>query len=224
MNIFLETLQWLVDPVNWSGPSGIPVRTAQHIALTLLVTLIACIIALPLGAWMGHTRRGQATIALAVNGSRALPTLGLVTLFALWLGIGLQAPLLSLVILALPSVLAATYSGITSVPQPTVDAARAMGNTSLQTLTKVELPLALPVIGGGIQSALVQVVATATIAAYVSDVGLGRFIFAGLKSRDYPEMLGGSLLVIILALLVTAAAAAVGRIHTSRSHLERKSS
>jgi osmoprotectant transport system permease protein len=99
-----------------------------------------------------------------------------------------------------------------------------MGNTSLQTLTRVELPLALPVIGGGIQSALVQVVATATIAAYVADVGLGRYIFTGLKSRDYPEMLGGSLLVIVLALLVTAVAAAIGRLHRSRSHLERNPS
>ncbi|MDF2506169.1 MAG: hypothetical protein K0Q52_28 [Microbacterium sp.] len=211
MNVLLAALGWLADPAHWTGPDGIVTRTAQHVGLTLTVTAIACLVALPLGAWMGHTRRGQSTIALVANGARALPTLGLVTLLALWLGIGLRAPVIALVVLALPSVLAATYSGVISVPRDLVDSARAMGHTSLQTLRRIELPLALPVIGGGIQSALLQVIATATIAAYVADVGLGRYIFAGLKSRDYPQMLAGSLLVIALALLCAAAAAVISR-------------
>ena len=213
MNLFTETIAWFADPAHWTGPSGIPTRTAQHIAITILVTLMTVVVAVPLGAWMGHSHRGQATIAAAANATRALPTLGLVTLLALWLGIGLGAPMIALVILAIPSVLAATYAGVANVPRPTVDAARAMGHTSVQTLTKIELPLALPVIGGGIQSAMLQVIATATVAAYVADVGLGRYIFAGLKSRDYPEMLAGSILVIILALVVTAVATGAGRLH-----------
>lgn len=213
MNLLADTAAWLLDPAHWTGPGGIPARTGQHLALTLLVTAIAVTIAVPLGSWMGHRRRGEATIAATANAARALPTLGLVTLFALWLGIGLPAPVLALVILAIPSVLAAAYSGIASIQRPTVDAARALGHTPLQTLARVEMPLALPVIAGGIQSALLQVVATATIAAYVADTGLGRYIFAGLKSRDYPEMLAGSLLVITLALAVTAAAAGVGRLY-----------
>jgi osmoprotectant transport system permease protein len=176
MNLLPETLAWLADPAHWSGSDGIPTRLAQHLGLTLAVTLLACAVALPIGAWMGHARRGEATIATIVNGSRALPTLGLVTLFALGLGIGLQAPVIALVILAVPSILAATYSGISAASGSAVDAARALGHTGWQTLTRVELPLALPVIGGGIQSALLQVVATATIAAYVADVGLGRYI------------------------------------------------
>lgn len=213
MNLPAETAAWLLDPAHWTGPRGIPVRLAEHLGVTLIVTLIAIVLGVPLGAWMGHRRRGQATVAAAANTARALPTLGLVTIFALWLGIGLQAPIIALVILALPSVLAASYSGIASVPQPTVDAARALGHTPWQTVARVELPLALPVIGGGIQSALLQVVATATIAAYVADIGLGRYIFTGLKSRDYPEMLAGSLLVIALALLLTAVASGIGRTH-----------
>jgi osmoprotectant transport system permease protein len=221
MNLFGETLLWLADPNHWTGPDGIPTRLAQHVALTLTVIAIAGVIALPIGAWMGHTRRGEATIATLVNGSRALPTLGLVTLFALWLGIGVRAPLIALVILAIPSIVAATYSGISSASPAAVEAARALGHTSWQTLTRVEAPLAMPTIGGGFQSALVQVVATATIAAYVADVGLGRYIFAGLKSRDYPEMLAGSVLTIMLALLVTAAAAGVGHLYRMLTINER---
>ena len=84
----------------------------------------------------------------------------------------------------------------------TIDAARAVGMREVQIVGKVELPLSLPIVVGGIRSATLQIIATATLAAYVSDFGLGRFIFAGLKTRDYGEMLGGSLLVIILALVV----------------------
>jgi osmoprotectant transport system permease protein len=210
MNLLLEALAWLGDPAHWAGPNGIPTRVLQHVALTLVVVLIAALIALPTGMWMGHRRRGEATIAALANGARALPTLGLVTLFALALGIGLRAPTIALVILAIPSILGATYSAISAVPRASVDAARSIGHTEAQTLWQVEVPIALPTIGGGIQSALLQVVATATVAAYVADVGLGRYIFAGLRARDYPQMLAGSLLVISLALLITAAAHAIG--------------
>jgi osmoprotectant transport system permease protein len=221
MNLILEAFAWLGDPANWVGPDGIPTRVAQHLALAIGVTVIAAAIALPIGMWMGHRRRGQATIALIANGARALPTLGLVTLFALALGIGIQAPAIALVILAIPSILAAAYSGISSVPRASVDAAVSLGHTPTQTLRRIELPIALPVIGGGIQSALLQVVATATIAAYVADVGLGRYIFAGLRSRDYPQMLAGSILVIGLALLITAAAGATAALHRRITHPER---
>ena len=223
MNLAGETLMWLVDPLHWTGPNGIPTRLAQHVGITIAVIAIASAIALPIGAWMGHTRRGEVTIATLVNGSRALPTLGLVTLFALWLGIGVRAPIIALVILAIPSIVAATYSGISSASRSAVEAARALGHTSWQTLSRVEAPLAMPTIGGGLQSALLQVVATATIAAYVADVGRGRYIFAGLKSRDYPEMLAGSLLVILLAFVSTAAAAGVGRLYRRLTTHERTS-
>jgi osmoprotectant transport system permease protein len=123
-------------------------------------------------------------------------------LFALWLGIGLQAPILALVILAIPPLLAGAYAGLESVDRRTIDAARAVGMRETQIVGKVELPLSLPIIVGGIRSAALQIIATATLAAYVADFGLGRFIFEGLKTRDYGEMLGGSILVIILALVV----------------------
>jgi osmoprotectant transport system permease protein len=106
------------------------------------------------------------------------------------------------VILAIPPLLAGAYAGFESVDRRTIDAARAMGMREDQIVGKVELPLSMPIVVGGIRSATLQIIATATLAAYVADFGLGRFIFAGLKTRDYGEMLGGSLLVIVLALVV----------------------
>ena len=130
------------------------------------------------------------------------PTLGLLTLFGIWIGIGLAAPIIALVILAIPPLLAGAYAGFESVDRGTIDAARAVGMRESQIVRKVELPLGMPIVVGGIRSATLQIIATATLAAYIADDGLGRFIFAGLKTRDYAEMLGGSILVILLALIV----------------------
>src|SRR5699024_1285138 len=112
---------------------------------------------------------------------------------------------------ALP-ILAGTYSGLESVNPQTIDAARAMGMTEWQTLMRVEVPLAMPLIIGGIRSALVQVVATATVAGYVGMGGLGRFLFDGIALRDYPQMLGGSLMVVRWALVLDGLCAAAQRV------------
>ena len=112
----------------------------------------------------------------------------------------MQAPLIALVILAAPSLLTATYAGFNALNPNTISAMRAMGMSEGAIICKVEFPLALPVILGGARSALLQVAATATLAAYVADLGLGRYIFLGLKSRQYFLMLGGALLVIALTL------------------------
>jgi osmoprotectant transport system permease protein len=189
MNLFLDAFAWLGDPANWSGPGSIPQRLAEHLWISLVVLLIASAIALPIGGLIGHT-------------GRWLPTLGVLTLFGIWIGIGLAAPIIAFVILAIPPLLAGAYAGFESVDRRTIDAARAMGMRESQIVGKVELPLGMPIIVGGIRSATLQIIATVTLAAYISDFALGRFIFAGLKTRDYAEMLGGSILVIILALVV----------------------
>ncbi|GAA1489740.1 ABC transporter permease [Brachybacterium sacelli] len=201
-NPFLEALAWLADPVHWSGPSGIPLRTLEHLGYTVLGVLVAALIAVPLGLLVGHTGVGKGVAVTAAGAARALPTLGLVTLFALLLGIGLTAPLLAFVVLAVPSLLAGAYAAVESADPSTVDAARAQGMTEWQILTKVEIPLGMPLIVGGFRGATVQVVATAMLAAYVGNGGLGRYIFLGLGSQDYPLMIAGSLLVIALALLL----------------------
>ncbi len=215
MSLVQGAFDWLTDPVNWSGPSGIPQRVAEHLAITGFVILVACLLALPLGVLVGHTRRGRGTVVVITSGVRAIPTLGLLTILGLQLGIGLAAPVIALIVLAVPPLLAGAYAGIESVSPAAVDASRGIGMTEWQLVAKVELPLALPVIVGGLRSATLQVVATATLAAYVADAGLGRYLFSGLKSREYSEMLGGALLVAALALVLEVALALLQRALTT---------
>lgn len=205
MNLFLDAFAWLSDPLRWSGPNGVPVRILQHLAVTLGVVTIAALVAIPIGLAVGHTRRGHVLVVGLAGAARAVPTLGLLTVLGLLLGIGARAPVIALIVLAVPSLLAGCYAGIRAVDASTVDAARAVGMTGAQVLRFVEIPLAAPVIVGGIRAATLQVVATATLAAYTADVGLGRYLFNGLKTRDYPQMLAGAVLVIALALLLEIA-------------------
>lgn len=196
MNLLAESLDWLADPQVWAD--GLLARTGQHLGLSLLVVFIAATLALPIGVWTGHTRRGGTLVTALAGSARALPTLGLLTLMGLLVGIGLTAPLIALVVLAVPSLLAAAHAGVSGIEATTVDAARAIGMDTRRVLTEVELPLASPVILGGVRTAVLQVISTTTLAAYTADIGLGRYLFLGLKTRDYPAMIGASLVVIAL--------------------------
>ncbi|ROS62119.1 osmoprotectant transport system permease protein [Frigoribacterium sp. PhB160] len=202
MNLFLDAFAWIGDPVHLTGPDGIPTRIGEHLAYTLVAVVIASVIAIPIGWLIGHTGRGRSFAVAVTGGARALPTVGLVFLLALLLGIGITAPMITFVILAVPSVLAGAYSGFEAVDRATVDAARAVGMTEWQIVTRVEAPLGLPLLIGGIRSATLQVVATATIASVVGSGGLGIYLFRGLRSNDYTQMLAGSILVILLAVLL----------------------
>jgi osmoprotectant transport system permease protein len=202
----------LTDSAHWSGADGITHRLVEHIGYTAETVAIASAVAIPLGLWIGHTGRFR-SLAVALTGAlRALPTLGLLTLIVLKTGIGLTPALIALVVLAIPPLLAGAYSGLESVDRKTIDAARAMGMTEWQILTKVEVPLALPLIVGGIRSATLQVVATATVAAFVSLGGLGRYIIDGQAVQDYAQMAGGSVIVVALALVLDGLLAGVQRL------------
>lgn len=205
MTNILEALSWLLTAEAWAGPGGLGVRSLEHLGYTLIALGISAALALPLGLAIGHTRKGRGFAIVATGAARALPTLGLLTLVALFTGIGLTAPMVALVILAAPSVLAGAYAGVESVNQATVDAARAQGMSEWQILTQVEIPLGLPLILSGLRLAALQVIATATLAAYVGAGGLGRPLFLGLQTYDYSVMLGASLVVILLAIVVDAA-------------------
>ena len=217
MSIFLEALSWLTTPANWLGGSGILTRSAEHLGLTLLIVVLAALIALPLGTVIGHTGRGRWLVS-ATGAARAIPTLGVLTLAGLWLGIGLAAPTLALLVLAVPPLLSATYSGIASTPRTTVDAARAIGLTESQILAQVEVPHAAGLVAAGVRSATLQVIATTTLAAYTANYGLGRFLYTGLKTRDYAQMIGGAIVVVALALAVDAALATLTRALRARTH------
>ena len=216
MNYLSDAFTWITDPAHWSGASGIWVRLAQHLATTGIAIGVALVIALPVGILIGHARRGSAVVGAIAGAARAIPTLGLLTLFGLWLGIGLQAPLFALVVLAIPSILAGAYAGIQAVDPQICDAARAVGMNEARIVWQVEIPLGAPVIIGGIRAGVLQVVATATLAAYVADNGLGRYLFIGLKTRDYAQMLGGAVLVIALALVLEIVFASLQRVVATR--------
>lgn len=190
---------WLTDPAHWTGTESVPQRVLEHLGYTVLTMVITLVIAIPLGAWIGHTGKGGFLVVGFANGLRALPTLGLLVLLASAVGIGLLGPLVSLVILAVPAVLAGTYAGIRNIDAAVIDAALGMGMRGREILWKVELPNAAPLIIGGVRGALLQVISTATIAAFVGLGGLGRIIIDGL-AVGIPQMAAGALLVALLAI------------------------
>ena len=202
MTDILAAFAWIANPANWSGPDSIPVHLWEHIWYSLITLVLAGVIALPIGFAIGHTGRFRG-LAVGISGAlRAIPTLGLVVYLAVvTLNLTIVPPLIALTILAIPPILAGAYSGLQSVDRMTIDAARAMGMTELQILTKVELPLSLPLVIGGLRSAALQVIATWTVAAILPVGGLGRYLFDGLAVQKYDEMLGGSILVVALALV-----------------------
>jgi osmoprotectant transport system permease protein len=211
----VNVFSYLLDPAHWSGSQGIPARLVEHLGYVALTLLIALVIAVPLGAWIGHTGRGGFLAVGLANGLRALPTLGLLVLLVGATGLGLLGPITALVILAVPPILAGTYAGIRNVDPAIVDAARGMGMRGRDVLFGVELPNALPLIIGGVRSSVLQVVSTATIAAFVALGGLGRFIIDGLAVRDFPQMIAGSVLVALLAIALDLLLAGVQKLLVS---------
>jgi osmoprotectant transport system permease protein len=217
MDLILGALGYIFDPVNWGAgavqPGAIGGLLLEHLRLTALCVGIALVVALPLGFYIGHTGRARQFVIGFTGAMRALPTLGLLyfffTLFAFslsFLPAANLAVVISLIVLAIPSILAGAYSGLESVDRETIDASRALGMTEFQILWQVEVPLALPLIVGGIRASVLQVIATATVAAYIGGGGLG--------TNDYDRILGGALLVTALALVVDGVFALLQRLAT----------
>lgn len=210
-----EVIDWFSDPYNWRGFGGVPVRLSQHLEYSALALVVAIVIAVPIGAAVGHTGRGGFLVVGFANGLRALPELGLLTLLVLGVGVGLVPVIVALAVLGIPPLLAGTYAGIRNVDRAAVDAARGMGMREMQVLLKVELPNALPLMLGGLRAAALQVVATAVVAAYVSFGGLGRYLIDGLKTGDAGQAAAGAVLVVVLALVVEGVLALVQRLVVS---------
>ncbi|MFI6089028.1 ABC transporter permease [Streptomyces sp. NPDC051218] len=209
--LFKNLGAWLVSGEQWAGPDGIGHRLLEHLQYSLLATLIAAAIALPVGLLIGHTGRGAFVAINLSSFGRALPTVGLVVLVFLASGLSMWPVYIALVALAVPSIVTNTYAGMTAVDPEVRDAARGQGMRWYQVLLQVELPLALPLIMTGLRLALIQVVATATIAAYVSFGGLGRYVFDGLAQRDLVQVLGGAVLVAVVAVVLDLALSALQR-------------
>ena len=208
MNFLQQALTYSFTAENWTGKSGLGARTLEHLQYTGVAVAVSAVIAIPLGLFIGHTRRGSFLVVTAVNSLRALPTLGVLLLGVLLWGLGLLPPTIALTLLGVPPLLAGTYSGIANVDPKVVDAARSMGMTERRVLTGVEIPNALPLILGGLRTATLQIVATATVAAYASLGGLGRYLIDGIKVRQFYLALVGALMVTVLALILDGLLAA----------------
>jgi len=212
MSFFNFAWQWLIAVGHWSGPEGVPSRLLEHVEYTALAMVISAAVGLPAGVIIGHFGRGGFAVVSLANIWRSLPTLGLLILaFVLSSGAS-WAWLIPLVALAVPPILVNAYEGVLGVDPDLKDAATGMGMTPLQVLFKVEIPVALPLILLGLRTATIQVVSTATIAAYISLGGLGRYIIDGLATNNYGEVAGGAALVVLLALVVQFAFSGLTRL------------
>ena len=213
---------WFTDPANWTGSGGIPAQVGYHLLYSFVALLIAMAIAVPLGIVIGYTGRGEALVAGFANALRALPSLGLLVLLFLIISpvatgklVYVLPTIIVLVLLAVPPILTGTYAGIQNADADAVGAARGMGFTKRQILMRVQIPCALPLMVSGVRASTLQIVSTATIAAYLGLQGLGRFILDGRAQANFAEMAGGAILVAVLAIVLEFAFAWLGRIIVS---------
>lgn len=218
----MNIIGWFTDPANWTGSGGIPVQIGYHLLFSAVALLIAAVIAVPLGIVIGYTGRGELVVAGLANVLRALPSLGLLTLLFLVISpvvagrlVYVLPAIVVLVLLAVPPILTGTYAGIQNADADAVGAARGMGFTRGQILLRVQLPCALPLMISGVRSSTLQIVSTATIAAYLGLQGLGRFILDGRATANFAEMAGGAILVALLAVVLELTFAWLGRLIVS---------
>jgi len=219
MNGFLSQLRlvgdWLTASAQWQGDEGIPHRLLEHLTYSGISLLFATLIGLFFGLLVGHTGKGAFAVATVANLARSIPTFGLVVLVVTVVGLSTTPVLIALVALAVPPILINTFEGVRGVDPDARDAARGMGMTGWEVLLRVEIPMALPLILLGLRVAAIQVVATATVAAYPGLGGLGRFIVDGLSRNDYELVIGGSAVVVALALIVQVVFTALRRVIVS---------
>lgn len=216
MEFVAAVIAWLADPAHWQGPDGIPVRLLEHVELSGASLLAAALVALPLGSLVGHSGRGAFLVLSIANVGRALPSLailGLALPFTIQLFHVLEfwPAFVALTVLAIPPVLTNTWVGIREVERDLVEAARGMGMGPVQVLWRVEIPVALPVILGGLRTAAVQVVATATLGAYVAGGGFGRYVIDGIARNELDRIVAGALLVAVLSIATEAGFALLQR-------------
>ena len=212
MGFLTDVVQWFASGDHWSGDAGIVHRLVEHVLMSGAGVLVAALLALPLGVWLGHTGRGGAVAVNVSNIGRAIPSFAILVLAAQVVGIGWKPAFAALVALGVPPMLTNAYVGVREVDPGAREAARGLGMTGAQSLRRVELPVALPLVMAGVRTAAVQVVATATLAALVAWGGLGRFIVGGFSQRDFVQLFAGAGLVAVLPILTELALAGLQRV------------
>ena len=222
MTFLGEVIDWFTDESNWTGRRGVLHQLFEHVRMVGVAAVAACLLALPIAVWLGHKRR-FGTIAVNVsNVGRAIPSFAILVIGTQQFGlleypvIGSFTTFLALVALAVPPLVTNAYVAVAEVPDDLRDAARGMGMSELEILRRVELPVAAPLLMAGVRTATVQVVATATIAAFVGAGGLGRFIIDGRAVNDQAEIFAGALLVALLSIVTEGGLALVQSLVTPR--------
>jgi osmoprotectant transport system permease protein len=218
-----DLVNWFLTPEHIVGAGGVVQRVIEHLILSLAAIATATAIGLPVGLYIGHTKRFANVAINVANIGRALPSYALVVMIlpiSLTLspeyGLDPIPTFVAMSLLAIPPILVGAYAGLRAVDRDLVEASRGMGLREGQILTQIELPLASSVIVGGFRTATLQVIATATIGAIVSGGGLGRFIVDGIHNQDYTQVGAGVVLVASLAIGADLILAAVQRRLTPR--------
>lgn len=222
MNLFGDTWRYLLDGSNWTGPDGFLARLSEQLLLTFTALGLAMAIGLPIALWLGHLGRGGFLAINISNVGRAIPTFALLAVLvtADWPGSGTLGPygraglatLIALALFALPPLITNGYVAVREVPAEIRQAADGMGMSGAQKFWRVELPLALPLVMSGVRLALVQVWATATIAALVAGPGVGRIITEGFARNQYSQGMAGAVVVAVVALILELVAAWLQRV------------
>jgi len=223
MEVLNSVLEWFRDPANWAGSTGVPARMLEHVYISFLSVGMSAAVALPAALYIGHTKRAEFLVVSVANLGRAIPSFAILAIMLpisirMGLGLGFWPTVIALFLLGIPPILTNTYVGIQGVDADTIEAARGMGMTGGQILRKLEVPLAAPLIVAGFRTALVQVIATATLAALVAWGGLGRFIIDGFAVRDDARIAAGAILVAALAIAAELSFGLVQRLFAVRLH------
>lgn len=222
-SVLQEALLWLNDPLNWTGPSGVLALTVEHLTMSALAVALAAVVALPVGIWLGHRRTGNTAVVVVANATRALPTLALLLIFATTgVGFGNTPTVLAAAIFAVPPILSNTVTGLLEVDAAARDAARGMGMSAWRSLGVVEIPLALPLVGAGLRTAAIQVIATVPLAAFVGGGGLGVIINDGFGLQRYGQVLAGGVLVAGVCLAAEALLAGLQHVLTPEPMRQRR--
>lgn len=224
MDVLVDAFRFLNDPLSWTGRNGILELLADHLWMTLVAVALGAAVALPLGLWLGHSdRRGTLVVAVA-NLTRAIPTLALLMIFTAGIGLGQTPTILAVAIFAIPPILSNTFTGLREVDPDARDAGRGMGMSSTRMLFQLELPLALPLIGAGIRTAVVQVVATISLASLVGGGGLGLVISNGIFTQRFGQALAGAFVVVVVCLSIEVLLAAGQHVLTPEPLRQRRRS
>ncbi|MEI6622401.1 MAG: ABC transporter permease [Actinomycetes bacterium] len=221
----MSVWSYFTDPAHWSGPNGIPVRFWQQVAISFIAMVVAMVIALPLGVVLGHKNKAAWLAVSAGNIGRAVPTFGILMILAAsdwWIfGVGNGSVCVALIVFAIPPLLTNSYIAVRDVDDEVRNAARGMGFRGMSMLTRVELPNSVPLIAAGIRTSTVQVVATASLAAFVGGGGFGVYVLEGFAIQDNTLLFVGAILTAVLAVVTDLVLALVQRLATPKGLREQ---